>query len=428
MREAERGVGFSAIDQACTSVLWFGFFTQWLTIPTIILPSQVARIHGQGAPNLTLVTGAIIAAGGVVALIVPPLAGALSDHVRAPRGRRRPFLIAGVLASCLGLGLLARAGEGGDLVLYTLAYLNLQLWWNWAAGPYAGLIPDIVPEAARGEASAWMNGLSTLGVIVGNLLVIRFYEVGRPVTMAAIFAAIMLACLAATLAGTREPPAAGLARPGGPGPLLRLFCLSPRRHPAFYLVLVTRLVSNMGIWSILTFLLFYFITVLGLDETEATRLLPALLGGGALLSIPASLVAVRLADRWGVVRIVQATSWVMALATIGCLGLAFRPSLPPIVAAVLVFSVANGAYGAADWYLALQVLPKSEHAGKDFGIWHVCMVLPQIVGPVTTGWLIAVTERAVSPRFAYQLAFGIAAFWFVLAAILVARVRLPART
>lgn len=407
------------------SILWFGFFTQWLTIPTVILPSQVARIVGPEAPNLTLITGAIVAAGAAVALVVPPVAGALSDHLRAARGRRRPFLIVGVLASCVGLGLLAWAGGSGGLALYTLAFLNLQFWWNWAAGPYAGLIPDVVPQGARGEASAWMNGLSTLGIIVGNVLVIRFYDVERPFAIAAIFATIMLACLAVTLRGVREPSAPGLPRPKGWRPILRLFHLAPREHPAFYLVLITRLISNMGIWSILTFLLFYFVSVLGIGREEATRLLPALLGGGAILSIPASLLAVRLARRIGVVRVVQATSWVMALATLGCLGIAFHPSLTLIVLAVLVFAVANGAYGAADWYLALQVLPRSEHIGKDFGIWHVCMVLPQILGPVSTGWLIAATERAVSPRFAYELAFGIAAFWFVLAAILVGRVRPP---
>jgi hypothetical protein len=44
---------------------------------------------------------------------------------------------------------------------------------------------------------------------------------------------------------------------------------------------------------------------------------------------------------------------------------------------------------------------------------------------VTTGWLIGVTERMISARFAYVLAFGVAAFWFVLAATLVGRVRLP---
>jgi hypothetical protein len=42
-----------------------------------------------------------------------------------------------------------------------------------------------------------------------------------------------------------------------------------------------------------------------------------------------------------------------------------------------------------------------------------------------TGWLITGAKLAVSARFAYALAFAIAALWFSLSAVLVARVKLP---
>jgi hypothetical protein len=41
-----------------------------------------------------------------------------------------------------------------------------------------------------------------------------------------------------------------------------------------------------------------------------------------------------------------------------------------------------------------------------------------------TGWIIGGARWAVSARFAYTLAFAIAAPWFGLSALLVARVRL----
>jgi hypothetical protein len=52
------------------------------------------------------------------------------------------------------------------------------------------------------------------------------------------------------------------------------------------------------------------------------------------------------------------------------------------------------------------------------------MVLPQIIGPAATGWLISGAKQAVSVSFGYTVAFGLAALWFVLAALLVGRVRL----
>jgi hypothetical protein len=90
----------------------------------------------------------------------------------------------------------------------------------------------------------------------------------------------------------------------------------------------------------------------------------------------------------------------------------------------LIYFSGWGAYQAVDWALALRVLPKSEAAGKDMGIWHVALVLPQILGPASTGWIISGAKWAVSAPFAYTLAFAIAALWFSLSALLVARVRL----
>jgi hypothetical protein len=47
-----------------------------------------------------------------------------------------------------------------------------------------------------------------------------------------------------------------------------------------------------------------------------------------------------------------------------------------------------------------------------------------MLGPALTGWIITVARWAVSARFAYTLAFAIAAAWFSLSALLVGRVRL----
>ena len=72
-----------------------------------IVPDQVASIAGPNSCLQEGLSGTVLAAGAVVALIVAPLAGALSDRTRNPRGRRRPFLIVGVIGSCIGLMLMA---------------------------------------------------------------------------------------------------------------------------------------------------------------------------------------------------------------------------------------------------------------------------------------------------------------------------------
>jgi hypothetical protein len=84
-----------------------------------------------------------------------------------------------------------------------------------------------------------------------------------------------------------------------------------------------------------------------------------------------------------------------------------------------------GAYIAADWALALCVLPNGTAAGKDMGIWHVSLVLPQIVGSAAIGWMITALSPWITTRFAYASAFALCGLLLVAASILIKRIRCP---
>ncbi len=415
-------VRFSASDQIAVSLLWFALFANWLTVVPVIVPDQIAAILGHDAAAKEGISGSILAIGAFMALVMAPVAGALSDRVRNSRGRRRPFLLIGMIGTCIGLALLVPFGAGSSILLYALAILNLQFWWNWACGPYAGLIPDVVPRPSQASASAWMNIMSILGTFTGNGIAVALYVHGHPGQAISGLIAINLVCLAITMFRVREPPAPGGGHQFRLGEFVRSFWLPPTLHRNFYRVLVTRLFANLGVWSVLTFLLFYLQDVVGVGEPE--RVLPIVLGVGALLGIPASLIAARLTSRFGIVAIVKTTSWMMAGAAIAYVLISLQPHWLAMGLVALIYFSGWGAYQAVDWALALRVLPRSETAGKDMGIWHVALVLPQILGPLTTGWIISGAKWAVSARFAYVLAFAIAALWFSLSAFLVARVRL----
>lgn len=408
-------------QQLRLSVLWFAMFAQWLTVLPVILPDQVGQILGAATANREGWIGTIAAAGAIVALVVAPLVGAFSDRLQAVRGRRRPFLIVGVLGSCVSLLLLIPFDAGGSIGLYVVAIINLQFWWNMVSGAYAGLVPDVVPEQDQPTASGWLNVMTIAGTIVGNILVAATYRSGHATTAMTCFVAISVVCLCLTLS-VHAPPSRGASDRFRLGAFLHSFLIDPRAHRNFYWVLVTRLLSNMGVWSVLTFLLSYLQDVIGVERPE--QVLPMLLGAGALFAIPASMWGVRLADRHGIVRIVRLASWIMAATVIGYVLVALQPSLFLVAPLVIVYAAAYGAYQAVDWALALRVLPSRDAAGKDMGVWHVSMVLPQILGPAGTGWLISWAKAAMSPSFAYVLAFVLAALWLVLAAALVDRIQL----
>lgn len=406
----------------CVSALWFVLYAQWMSLVPIVVPDQIAGILGRDNPMLEGLAGSIVAAGAIVSLLVTPVAGAMSDRLRTANGRRRPFLIAGMAGASLGLLCLIPFRSGGDLWLYALVFMNLQLWWNVVAGPYAGLISDVVPARDQAMASAWMNIMLIAGTVAGNILVMQLYAPGAPAGTVLALIALNVAGLLVTVLGVREPSSAGAREPFALGPFLRSFWVDPKRHRNFYLVLISRTLNGMGIWAVLPFMLFYLEKILAVPN--ALQLQPILMGASALLSVPASLYAAKLSARHGLVRVVSIASWIMAVSGMCYVLATVSPSLWVIAPVVLVFGVSYGAFQAVDWALALKVLPSPDDAGKDMGIWHISMVAPQIVGSALTGWIISALTIVVSASFAYMFAFATAAVWFALGAWMVGRVRL----
>jgi Na+/melibiose symporter-like transporter len=416
-------VGASKLHHVIVSLIWFALSAQWMTVLPIIVPDQIAVMVGGDNAAKDGIAGTILAAGGVVALVVAPISGALSDRSRNPRGRRRLFLIVGILGSCFGLLLLLPFGSGASLWLYAAVFMSLQFWWNWIAGAYAGLIPDVTAEKEQGRASAWLNIMTVAGAGAGNVLIVATYKTGHPFGPIAAFVALNITVLLVMLIHVREPEPATPCSAFVLGEFLREFYVDPRVHSNFYWVLVTRLLVNMGVWSVFTFLLFYFRDVIGV--AEPAQMLPTLLGISAMLAVPASIIGIHFAAHHGLVRIAQVTSWIMAVCALYFALIAFHPSLALIVPFILIYAAAFGAYQAVDWALALKVLPSVETAGKDMGIWQISMVLPQILAPAVTGWIISAVKLSFGDPTAYATAFGIGALWLILAAALVTYIRLP---
>ena len=99
------------------------------------------------------------------------------------------------------------------------------------------------------------------------------------------------------------------------------------------------------------------------------------------------------------------------------------PSLAFTFAVAAVFGLGYGAYQAVDWALAIDVLPSSENAAKDMGIWHVGMVLPQMVAPALAGVTLSTFKGHGHLALGYGFLFGMTSVWFLLGTLFVRQVR-----
>ena len=284
-------VSVTTWQHVIVSLLWFALSAQWMTVVPIIVPDQVAVILGGDSAAKEAISGTILAAGAVVALVVAPLSGALSDRSQHRRGRRRLFLIAGVLGSYIVLLLLLPFGPGPSLWLYAAAFVFLQFWWNWVAGASAGLNPDVIAEHEQGRASAWLNILSVAGTIAGNIIIVATSKTGHPFGTIAAFVALNIAILVVMLRHVREPQPARQRSAFVLGEFLRQFYVDPRAHQ-FLLGPSNAPSRKHGHMVSLHIPVVLLKDVIGV--AEPARVLPALLGIGAVLAVPASIIGVRL--------------------------------------------------------------------------------------------------------------------------------------
>ncbi len=417
LRESRSPRKLSSLEHSSLALLWFAYNLQWGALLPVILPAQIAAIAGQSQKELA--NGLIMGVGGFVALATAPVAGALSDRSRNPRGRRRGFLISGIIINIISLTLLGLVGTRNGITPFVAAFLLTQFACNWWGGPYAGLIPDIIPVDQQGRASGYMMLMTGAGTIVGTgaagLILDKSGYAG-----VYLFVVVALAvCSAVTVTFSREP------RPDWRAPrvdwqaFFHNFFPNARCHRDFYIVLSTRAFVTMGAFSILPFFQYFFADIM--HDPKAILHGSILLGSIAIATLPVALLAGRSADSAGPERMVWLSGWVMAAAaalyTIDC----FVPSWSFTIVIGLVFGAASLAYQTVDWTLALKVLPNSkDHPGKDMGIWHVSFVLPQALAPPITGTLLHIGKHYSAP-VAYAITFLITACWYVVGTLPIRR-------
>src|SRR6185437_13307454 len=89
-------------------------------------------------------------------------------------------------------------------------------------------------------------------------------------------------------------------------------------------------------------------------------------------------------DRVGRKRLVYIAG---AMMTVVALIFIFLQNFPAALVAALFFGLGYGAYTSVDWALATDVLPPTDEAGKNMGIWTAAGIIPQVIGVLLGGLL-----------------------------------------
>ncbi len=405
-------------DQLALSSFWLAYNFHWGALLAIVLPSQIAVIVGEA--NKEFYNGLIPSLAACISLFATPLSGALSDRSLSRYGRRRPFMAVGTAVNIFFLLLLPFLGAGSSIWLFLLVLMGIQLGNNWSGGPYAGLIPDVVPEAQRGEASGYLALMTAIGFLLGAVIAGKLTGEGSYLPIALVCVGVLAFFLLLSLATIREEPLLVAPPAMRPMDFLRSFVLPWSEYRDFYFVLLTRGLVMMGISSVFQFFQYFLRDVIQVaNPLDATGILIGII---IAAGIPTSYIAGKLSDRYGRKPLVYLSGGLMAVASLIFIINGFRPSLSFTHWIGALFGIGFGAYQAVDWALAIDVLPKGESAARDMGIWHIALVLPQILAPAVTGILLAIFKDK-SLLLGYTVVFALTAVWFILGTVLVRYIR-----
>jgi Na+/melibiose symporter-like transporter len=346
-----------AVDYVSINVYWFALSYLWNSIHPIVLPILVPLMAPQHLKGSAL--GIMTSMGLILAVVVQPIAGAISDRSTFRWGRRRPYILAGTLFDLLFLLGIALAG---DYWLLLGAYLLLQLSSNVAHGPYQGLIPDVVPEDRRGAASGVKQLAEILGIIVTSKVTAHFMAQGQVFVALGAIGAFLLITMLITIFAVREEPLS--KPPSNPSWITR-----PRSLRVDYVwLLVSRLFVLLGMNLVRNFALYFLEDVVRIPNAAAAT--GDLLAVIALCILVITYPAGHLSDRIGRKTMSIASA---LLGGAGAFLLMFARGDVVFTIAGLEFSdvflygsivgLSAGVFLSANWALATDLVPKGEAAG-----------------------------------------------------------------
>jgi MFS family permease len=360
--------------------------------------------------------------GAVIAAILQPTVGSLSDYTTSRWGRRKPYIVIG---SVLDVVFLVGIASSSTVLMIAAFVTLLQVSANVAQGPFQGYVPDLVPARQVGLASALVGLFQLLGNVMGLAVGAVAVATGQYAVATVALGGIEVLTMLSVAVGVREGRAAkaragrswlAIAREGWAADLLR--------ERSFLWLVGSRLFVLVGSSMLVNLAVFYLVRSLGLAEkSEAGQVYLAVAGVVALMVLLTVLPAARSSDRLGRKPVIYASCGVGALAMSI---IALAPSVPGVLVGAGLLGVSTGSFLAVDWALMTDIIPKAS-SGRFMGISNVATASAGVLATAFGGRLMdavgGVERLGSGPRAAMWLAVGC----YAVGAILLRPVREPPR-
>ena len=339
--------------------------------------------------------------GAIIAVIVQPTIGSISDYTITRWGRRKPYIFIG---SVLDVVFLIGIASSNTLIAIAAFIALLQFSSNFAQGPFQGYVPDLVPDPQVGTASALVGMMQVLGNVAGFVIGALATATHNYALGLVALGILELVTMLSVVIRVREGPPAK-SREGRPWRSIaaEAWGTDILRERSFLWLVASRLAILMGGATLVQLATFYLARSMGLGEHDAGLVLIPLVGLVALGTVASVVPSARISDRVGRKPVI----WVScAIGAVGLAVVASAPSLPMAYIGALLYGVSAGIFLAVDWALMTDIIPKAS-SGRYMGLSNVATasagVLAVAVGGTLMDYIGGPTGEGSGPRAALWL-------------------------
>lgn len=141
-------------DYITVNINWFAITSRSNILTPLVIPLLIQQFVGEEVKGTYL--GKMRLWALMAALLTQALTGLISDRSTLKWGRRRPFILLGVVLEILAIVLIGLSsnneGMSGYWILFAL-YIFIMIGGNINHAATQGLIPDLIPDEKKGIAS-----------------------------------------------------------------------------------------------------------------------------------------------------------------------------------------------------------------------------------------------------------------------------------
>ena len=335
--------------------------------------------------------------GALGAVFANVIFGQISDRTTWSWGRRRPWLVIGILGMTVGLVMM---GLFNTVPLVAAGWLIAQIGANATLAPFVAVISDQISKTQRARVSSWISIAQNLAVLIATYLAdalqtnLKLLFIGP--TIPAILFMVWFAFVLPDKRMPVRPPRFGFVE------MLRTFWVNPIAHPDYALAWWGRFLITFATYAFTTYRLMYLIHRVDLTQAEATRVVTISVLIYTIVLMSASFIGGWLSDMFHRRKVFVMLASV--LFGIGTALLAHTTTVGMFYCVEAIMGLAYGIYVAVDLALVVDVLPNPDNAGKDLGVFNIANALPQSLAPYIAPFFLAIgsVENTNYPALCYM--------------------------